>query len=132
MCLDIKQLDDRVIVKLLRNPNSLEELQGFLTLHKKMLEEIKVPRSKLLFFDVRALYFDVFTTTVYVPVVLAHFIRMRSLSDEKLRGCAVCVSNGEAASLIQRLVEANPGKVKTLISQDEVTCKNFLKQCRTQ
>jgi len=131
MCIDVKQNLDRVIVKILRNPESCDELDQFLQLHGRLLQENHdLKQNVLVYFDVRELEFDFFCTTVYVPKVLAHFISKRELSDEVLFGCAVCVNNGAAATIIQGLIDANPGKVPTFISTQELECKLFLRKCR--
>jgi hypothetical protein len=128
--MDIKPKDDKIMVKMLRNPSDLAELQSYLSIHKQMLEEVKLPQSRLLLFDIRALVLDVYALTVYIPTVILHFVAMRKLSDLKLSGCSVCVGSEKAANIIQEAINANPGKVPTLISQDFEACKTFLASCR--
>ncbi len=129
MSIDVQKIEDRVVVKILKNPESLEELNKFLELHSKILNETKI--LLLVLFDVRELKFDFIATTVYLPIVVSHFIRMRQISDAKLMGCSVCVSNAyNASSIIQKIVDSNPGKVPTFINEDEKKCKQFLTGCR--
>jgi hypothetical protein len=130
--MDIKEQKDKIIVRIMRNPSGVEELRTFLERHEAILRAVSKPNSKLLLFDVRNLQFDLLTTTVYVPMVLAHFVRMRNVSDAKLMGCSVVVPSQTAATLIQTLINQNPGKVPTFLSEDIEECKLYLTNCRNK
>jgi hypothetical protein len=130
-CIDIKEQDDKIVVRIMKNPENVDELNKFLARHEDMLLHSQ-PNSKLLLFDVTALRFDAFTMTICVPIVVAHFVRMRPVSDAKLKGCSVVVENEYAAKFIQGCIDRNPGKVPTFLSTDIEKCKEYLKLCRNK
>lgn len=124
--IELKRQGDCVIIRLHRTPTDPNQMQSFFTAHQNMLEETKVDKSVRLFFDIYNLTFDPFTMK-YIPPILKHFLDCQYLSNKKLKVCSVWVGSAFAASVIQPLLDANPGEVPTLISPEEAKCKNFLR-----
>ncbi len=124
--IEIKRLNDNIIIRIQQTPSSTESMYIFFEKHEKMLNEIQEPKSVKVFFDLYNLTFDP-TTLVYVKPILDHFIRLQKVSNEKLKVCSVYVASSVAAGVIQPLIDRNPGEVPTFISSNKDECKKFLR-----
>ncbi len=128
-CIFVELKDDRFVIIVLSNPTEESDMYDFFKNHEAKLRQIKTTKKTRMFIDLRELSFSLRLMT-YLPNVVAHFLTMQSLSNEKLKACSVLVSNAHVANIIQPILDRNPGEVPTLINSDEKVCKQYLRNAK--
>lgn len=127
---DLQIRENKLIIKLLREPENTEEGNFFLDLffqeHKKTLEAVKVKKSVCMLLDIKMLSYSPLNLT-YVPALVKHFTSLKKTSNQKLKACAVLVSSSIIATIIQPLIDNDPGEVPTKITTDEKIAKEYLR-----
>ena len=126
---DLELRQDRFIIRVMQDPTHESQMYDFFKRHEQKLNEIQIHKSARLFFDIYQLSFN-FTTLSYIPTIVAHFRKMESLSNQKLKACSVFVASATIAAIIQPLFDKYPGEVPTLISSDKELCKKFLRDAK--
>ncbi len=118
----------RMLIRLLGAPDDIStSMNAFFKDHEQALKSITSPKSMRVLIDIRALCCTIPVVLFHSPNMIAHFLRMTPISNEKLQACAVCVGNQNIADLIQKIVDQHPGEVPTLVSANFDDCKNFLR-----
>ncbi len=126
-CFDIKSALDKMCIRLMDTPDDISvSMDTFFVEHEAELKAIQTPQSVRALIDIRVLC-SPYVVVLHSPRMIAHFLRMTPLSNEKLRACAVCVGNHAVAICIQKLIDANPGKVPTFVSADFKECQDYLR-----
>lgn len=125
---DVKVEEDKMIIRALNIPLNIKQaLELFFKKHVKLLTKIQEPKSIRLYFDLEHVPYSV-SLLPFLPMIIEHFKNTQSLSDSKLKACAVKVSSLVVANVIQQAIDANPGQVPTKVSTDVNECKHFLRQ----